>query len=109
MIRGEVCTESMAWLEKSLVGEFFSAMDFLTPSSELRGIWSGSCDTKELSSFTVLISFLSSKDGSSALDAGLDPGSSFYFDIRPWNFSYWSFSRKVWLECNGIPPNAWSV
>ena len=87
VIRGEVCTESMALLEKSLVGELFSAVDFLTPSSKLRGIWSGICDIKELSSFTVLISFVSLEDSSSTLDAGLDLVSSFFFDIRPWNFS----------------------
>ena len=47
MIRGEVYAESVAWLERSLVGELFSTEASSTLSSKLRDVWNGISDIKE--------------------------------------------------------------
>ena len=57
----------------------------------------------------VLMSFNTMDDMNATLAARLEPVSSLFFDIRPWSFSEWSFSKNVWLECNGLPPYAWSI
>ena len=37
---------------------------------------------------------------------GLHP---LFYEIRPWSVREWSHSRKVWIECLGLHPFAWSV
>ena len=109
VITGEVCTKSAASLERKLMGEIINIVNFSNLSNMLEEIWNGIGDIKELNSFMVLVSFVSKEARNSALDIGLAPISSMFFEIRPLNFSDWIFSRKVWLECNGLPPHAWST
>ena len=35
--------------------------------------------------------------------------SSLFYKVRPWSIKEWSQSRKVWIECFGLQPYAWSV
>ena len=93
----------MALLERNLIGELFSTMDSSILRSKLREVWSGINDIKELSSFMVLVTFDSLEAKNPASDSGL-----VFCDVRPWSFSEWSFFRKVWLECIGLQPHAWS-
>lgn len=108
-MQGELCLETMQWLNRSLVGDLFKPTRCKDLLEKVSSEWIGDESLRCISSYSVLISFESKEVRDVALEKGEGLLGSVFARFRPWNKDEWSFPKLVWLECRGLPLQASAV
>ena len=90
------------------MGEHFKPIDHASLSRSIKEKWKKVVKVRAMSTFIALITFESKEAMEEALHRDLNWLLSFFNEVRPWSFSEGWQPRKVWIECIGLPPFAWS-
>ena len=108
IIHGEIDGENEEWLSRSIVDKlinFFNVQDILAMVfKELLEVF----HVRELGVRKVLITFVSTDAMHKALACSKGVIHNVFSDIKPWSEREEWQSSRVWLECYGISPQAWS-
>ena len=92
----------MEKLNKNIVGETLYPVDVLTERILRDSITIDSI--KPIGDYKTLITFATMED---ALTLGANSLGEHFDEIRKWFEDEFYQTRRVWLECTGIPPHAW--
>ena len=108
IVYGTSCQSQLQTLEKSLIGETLRPVDFKMLSEEVIKNVEGVSEVCELGAYKALIVFESKQSMEEQLSKCNQELSKFFEDVRIWCEEEWCQTRRVWIECFGIPIHAWS-
>ncbi|KAL4330695.1 hypothetical protein AHAS_Ahas13G0425800 [Arachis hypogaea] len=103
-----VGAENMAWLGRSLVGTTLNPVDIQSLRKIILMNLPHVVDIRELGVAKVLITFDTVQHAEGVFTFKLDTLLQFFHRVRKWEVSERCISRRVWLECYGIPLHVWT-
>ena len=56
----------------------------------------------------TLVTFETNEDKDEAMKTGLELLQKYCIEVRPWLEEEWCQAQKTWVECHGIPSQAWT-
>ena len=109
VVRGEVCKESINYLQRSVIGEGLYHLNPLEVISRLRVDDVKFESVKGVDTFKVLITFQTKEEMIQVLAEKNEVMSQIFDEIRPWSDEETCKVRRVWLSCRGIPLHGWAT
>ena len=107
VVYGEVDEFMMNKLSKSIIGESIFPVNIEVMEERLRRDWYTIVDVKPMGAYKTLITFETKEDVEDAL--GSDFLLNYFEGIRRCSEDEFCQTRRVWIECFGLPPHAWSA
>ncbi|KAL4287886.1 hypothetical protein AHAS_Ahas19G0231000 [Arachis hypogaea] len=104
-----VVEENMNWLLRSLVGITLKLIDLQSLRKTLCKNMANVVEVSEIGACKVLITFDSVKHADEMLTFKMDRLLQFFNKVSRWEESARCESRRVWLECHGVPLHVWSL
>ncbi|KAL1313753.1 hypothetical protein AAHE18_16G135000 [Arachis hypogaea] len=98
-----VAKENFDWLLRSLVGETTRAIDFKSLRRAIVKNFPQVVEVRELGAYKALLVFDSVKSAEEAYTFKMNSFLQFFYNVWRWEESERSESRRVWLECHGVP------
>lgn len=108
MVSVEVCPQQKERLGRSIVGETIEPIDFAILRRELIKEGSPVTSVSDLGAYRALVTFESPGKANEAMSKEREVLGKFFAEFRMWSDEDWSQTRRIWLECYGVPPHAWS-
>ena len=108
-VQGNVNNKNLEWFHRSIVAKKATPINFAEVSNNLLSAYKRAIEFREWGLFMVLIIFESKEAMEDILSYEAKWLCSFVNEFRPWSSNEWPHSRKVWIECIGLQPFAWSV
>ena len=65
------------------------------------------CDVRNLGAYKVLVTLVSKEDKDQIMKEERGPLRGSFARVRDWTIQETCQTRRVWVECFGIPPHAW--
>ena len=96
-------------LQRSVVGETLIPINYNSLSLKLRKTCPTVCDVRNLGAYKVLVTLASKEDKDQILKEEGGPLRDSFVEIRDWTIEETCQTRRVWVECFGIPPHAWTL
>ncbi|KAL1349980.1 hypothetical protein AAHE18_07G194000 [Arachis hypogaea] len=103
-----VVKENLDWLQKSLVGGSTKAIDFKALRESIARIFPYVTQVQEMGAYKALLTFDSLLNAEEAYTFNMNGLLQFFHSVWRWDESERSETRRVWLECFGVPLHAWS-
>ena len=108
VVHGEVCQENMEWLNRSIVGEVLVPTDCEYIFSKIEIDWRSKVKIRAMGEYKFLVTFHSREEAEEVLSLEKNFLSSILNEIRKWTPQDVCQTRRIWLECQGLPLHGWS-
>ena len=108
MLPMEVCQEQKERLGRSVVGEMLEPIDLVPLRKELLSEGNYIDEVSDLGAYKALITFESQVKANEVVSKNWEVLEKYFAEVRMWSNEEWSQTRRVWLECCGVPPQIWS-
>ena len=106
VVYGEVDEVMMKKSSRSIVGESIALVSIEVREECLCKDWYTIKEVKPIGTYKTLITFETREDMEDAM--GSDYLLNYFEDIRRWSDEEYSQTQRLWIECLGMPPHAWS-
>ncbi|KAL4381859.1 hypothetical protein AHAS_Ahas04G0175600 [Arachis hypogaea] len=107
-IEVQIASENVVWLQRSIVGGTKLAIDFNTLQQKVHRDWPHVIQIRELGAYKAMLRFDTVLSAEEAYTFKMnDLLKLFHMEWR-WDETEKSESRRVWLDCYGVPLHAWS-
>ncbi|KAL4365185.1 hypothetical protein AHAS_Ahas07G0080800 [Arachis hypogaea] len=103
-----VVKENLDWLQKSLVGGSTKAIDFKALRKSIATTFPHIIQVREMGAYKALLTFDNLLNAEEAYTFNMNGLLQFFHSVWRWDESEKSETRRVWLECFGVPLHAWS-
>ncbi|KAL4393668.1 hypothetical protein AHAS_Ahas02G0075000 [Arachis hypogaea] len=103
-----ISSENVVWLQRSIVGGTKKAIDFNSLQQKIHRDWPGVTQVRELGAYKAMITFDSVLRAEEAYTFQMNELLKMFYMVWRWDETEKSESRRVWIECYGVPIHAWS-
>ncbi|KAL1346509.1 hypothetical protein AAHE18_08G193300 [Arachis hypogaea] len=100
---------NLNWLQKSLIGGTTKAIDFRSLQDMVAKNFPQVTQVRELGAYKALLTFDSVLNAEETYTFKMNSLLQFFHSVWRWDESEKSESRRVWLECFGVPLHIWTV
>ena len=107
-MQGELYFDTLEWLWRSISGEMIKPLNFNLLVDRFFNEWLCIENVREMGACKTLVTFDLKDSLEEALAIGMDLLLTYFQDVGKWNKYVWCQTRRIWLECYGIPPHAWT-
>ena len=109
IVQGVINEDTLEWLQRSIVGEIIKPLNFNLLADRLYNEWLCISNVREMGAYKALVTFDSRESLEEALATAKDLLLNHFKEVRKWTDEELCQTRKVCLECYGIPPDAWNA
>ncbi|XP_020969683.1 uncharacterized protein LOC110268122 [Arachis ipaensis] len=103
-----IAEENMDWLVRSLVESTLKPIGLQSLKMAICKNIPQVVEVREIGACKVLVTFDTTKHAAETFTFKLDRMLQFFHKVRRWEESEWCETRRVWLECYGVPLHVWS-
>ena len=107
-VHGDTDIEFMKKLKRSLIGETLCPIDIQRLKCKLIEDIPSIENVRSMGSYKVLITFLTEVDMEEVLAIGSTFLGQFFKEVKRWSSDEVCQTRRTWVECIGVPLQAWS-
>ncbi|KAL4286973.1 hypothetical protein AHAS_Ahas19G0139700 [Arachis hypogaea] len=104
-----VAKENLDWLQKSLIGRTMTAIDFESLKDTVEKNFPQVVQVRKMGAYQAILTFDSFLNAEETYTFKMNSLLRIFHSVRRWDESEKSESRRVWLECFGVPLHVWSV
>ncbi|KAL4390295.1 hypothetical protein AHAS_Ahas03G0130800 [Arachis hypogaea] len=104
-----IVNENVVWLQRSIVGDTKLAINFNVLQQKIHNVLPGVTHVRELGAYKGMITFDSVLSAEEAYTFRMNVLLKMFYRVWRWDETERSESRRVWLECFGVPLHAWST
>ena len=108
VVYGEINDDMKEKLSRSIIGETTYPVNVDVLKERLLQEWYTIVEVKPMGAYKTVLTFESVQDKEDALKLGGDCLKNHFADVRDWSIEEFNQTRRVWIECLGVPPHAWS-
>ncbi|KAL4366113.1 hypothetical protein AHAS_Ahas07G0173600 [Arachis hypogaea] len=108
-VKVAVATENLEWLQRSIVGGTTKAINFESLKEMIAKNVPNVVQVREMGAYKALLTFDSVRNADDAYTFNMNRLLQLFHRVWRWEESEHSETRRVWLECFGVPLHAWSV
>ena len=108
IMHGEASKERVSWLERSVIGEISSPIYREEVQKAIGQIGVEVENILSMGMYKFLITFNSKKEAENAANQKQNGLWSFFEEITLWSPEETCQTRRVWIECWGLPIHGWS-
>ncbi|KAL4381767.1 hypothetical protein AHAS_Ahas04G0166400 [Arachis hypogaea] len=103
-----IVNENIVWIQRSIVGGMKLAIDFNELEQQVHKEWPGVTQVRELGAYKAMLTFDTVLSAEEAYTFRMNDLLNMFYMVWRWDETERSESRRIWLECYGVPMHAWS-
>ncbi|KAL4287198.1 hypothetical protein AHAS_Ahas19G0162200 [Arachis hypogaea] len=104
-----VAKENLDWLQRSLIGGMTKAIDFCSLKDMIEINMPQVIQVRELGAYKALLTFDSMLSAEETYTFKMNSLLQIFHSVWRWEEAERSETRRVWLECFGVPLHVWSA
>ncbi|KAL4307274.1 hypothetical protein AHAS_Ahas16G0261900 [Arachis hypogaea] len=104
-----VAKDNVVWLQRSIVGGTKTMINFQALLQKIHNEWPCVTHVQELGAYKAMLTFDTVSSAEEAYTFRMNELLKLFHMVWRWDESERSETRRVWLECYGVPLRAWST